>query len=304
MRIEFKIYLYILILLIIIIYFFKGYSVVVIILLYIMISVYLLYKRKTVSYEYKKYTLHDTSEIPNVIYTYWHDTNIPDIIKNCIDSWKKHNPNYTINIINKDTLNNYMDPSINLSSYTHQLASDLIRLYILEKYGGIWMDASIYLNKSLDWVHSYQKAEKAEFVGYRLNLFETTSTPVVESWFLCAIPNSVFIKDWKNKLFEVLSYSSPIKYVDKLMKNTDIQNITIPYYLIIHVACQYILQHNKKKYVLSLLEAEGGPLRFRANPWHHLFMPVMVYNEDKITPLVKFRGGERKVLEILSWFTG
>lgn len=298
MRIEFKIYLYILILLSIIIYFFRSYSVVIIILLYIMISVYLLYKRKTVSCEYTKYALRKTSDIPNVIYTYWHDTNMPEIIKNCIATWKKHNPTYTIHIINKETLHKYMDPSINLSKYTHQLTSDLIRLYILEKYGGIWMDASIYLNQSLDWVHSYQKAENSEFVGYRLNLFETTSTPVIESWFLCAIPNSVFIKDWKNKLFEVASYSSPIKFVDKLMKNTDIQNISIPYYLIIHVACQYILQHNKK-YATSLLSAEEGPLLFRANPWYHLFMPVMVYNKDTFTPLVKFRGGERKVLEML-----
>jgi hypothetical protein len=296
---EIKIYIYILILLSSIIYIFKRNSIMIIILLYVMISVYLLYIRKTVSCEYTKYPLCKSSNIPNVIYTYWHDTTLPELIKKSINSWKHHNPTYTVTIINKDTLHKYMDPSIIPKTYSHQLTSDLIRLYILEKYGGMWLDASIYLNQSLDWVHSYQQKENTEFVGYRIKLFETTHIPVVESWFLCAVPNSVFIKDWKNKLFEVLSYNSPVEYVDELMKKTDIQNISSPYYLMIHVACQYILQYNTKKYKISLLDAEEGPLRFRASPWYHLFLPIMSYNEDKTAPLVKNRGIERKILEIL-----
>jgi hypothetical protein len=42
---------------------------------------------------------------------------------------------------------------------------------MLSMYGGIWLDASILLNKPLDWIHAYQVAEKSEYVGYKINLF-------------------------------------------------------------------------------------------------------------------------------------
>ena len=276
----------------------KVNSVIVFCLFYVSMSIVLLYIRSNISlYEYNKYVPYKTSLIPKNIYTYWDNKRIPSIVQQCIKSWKHHNPTYTIHLIHTDNLSTYMDSSLLPNSYTNQLKSDLIRLYILEKYGGIWMDASIYVNGSLDWIHGYQVKEHSEFVGYRLKMYETISTPVVESWFLATIPNSQFMRDWKNKFFEITTYPSPIEYVDMLKLNTNIQNISIPYYLSIHVACQYVLQHNS--YKISLIEAGNGPLVFRDNPLYHLFIPIMLFYKDTKTPLVKIRGGERTILDML-----
>jgi len=269
--------------------FFIFYSTISIILLYI--------RSNSVLHEYKKYINYNTSLIPNIIYTYWDNRRIPSIVNNCIKSWKRHNPTYKVYLIHKDNLSKYMDVSLIPKHYSNQLKSDLIRLYILEKYGGIWIDASIYLNESLDWIHGYQIKEQSEFVGYRLGMYETISVPVVESWFLATVPSSSFIRDWKNKFFEITKYANPIEYVDYLKLTTNIQNISIPYYLSIHVACQYVLQHGT--YKLSLLEAGKGPLLFRDYPLYHLFMPVMLLFKDNKSPLVKIRGGERSIMNMM-----
>ena len=124
---------------------------------------------------------------------------------------------------------------------------------------------------------------------------------MIESWFLASTPNSQFITDWKNKFVEILNYPSSTEYVDMLRKNTNIQNIDMPYYLSIHIACQHVLQNSKNKHIykLSMLDAEKGPLLYRANEWYHLFMPVLLYCKDTISPLVKIRGGERQILDIV-----
>jgi len=78
--------------------------------------------------------------------------------------------------------------------------SDFIRLELLSKYGGIWMDASIICKYSLNWIHAYQKNTDAEMVGYYINGFTTIEKyPVVENWFISCIPKSRFIELWKIK---------------------------------------------------------------------------------------------------------
>ena len=239
-----------------------------------------------------------SSKIPKHIYTYWNDENIPPLIKKCIDTWKKYNPTYQIHVIHKNNLSQYINPSTIPSRYTHQQQSDLIRLSVLETYGGIWMDASIYLNQSLDWIHTYQYKDQSEYIGFRILYYQTINIPVVESWFMASIKGSRFIKDWKNSFFKLKEYPSEKEYVDQLKKTTDIQGIDIPYYLAIHVSCQSILQQ-PNRYKLSLLDAEGGPLLFRIHPYYHLFMPGILYFTDRTTPLVKLRFGERKIMELL-----
>ena len=44
--------------------------------------------------------------------------------------------------------------------------SDWIRLYLVSRYGGYWLDASVVLTKPPDWLEARQGAEHSEFVGF------------------------------------------------------------------------------------------------------------------------------------------
>ena len=53
--------------------------------------------------------------IPAIIWTYWNNDTIPDIVKRCIDSWAYHNPEYKINVVTPSNLYDYID--INIKKY-------------------------------------------------------------------------------------------------------------------------------------------------------------------------------------------
>ena len=64
--------------------------------------------------EMSLFTNDNSQEIPKIIWTYWHAKELPEFVELCINSWKKHNPSWQINILNDDNLNDYI-PEINLN---------------------------------------------------------------------------------------------------------------------------------------------------------------------------------------------
>jgi len=255
--------------------------------------------------EYEKYKRTTTSAIPTIVYTYWHSEQLPHTVQKCITSWKRHLKGYTIHVINEKNIKKYSSSYVTWKpSFTHQQRADLLRLEVLQHTGGIWMDATIYLNDSLDWVHSYQHAEKSEYVGFKLNGFQRTSTPVVENWFMASVPHSAFIRDWKDEFSNIIHYSSTSDFVESLRnKKVDFQGVEDPYYLTMHISCLAILKHNNT-YSLSLLTAEDGPYKYLSSCcMTSVFFPfVFLLFQGQEAPIVKYRGIERTILEYSSMF--
>lgn len=270
---------------------------------YVLVSFFIIIRIKTHNTnEYTKYSLYKNSDIPNIIYTYWHSDILPPFVEKCISSWKMHLSGYAINVIHDKNISDYIPDTITekwKKTLTHQQRADLIRLELLHKTGGIWLDSSVILNQSLDWVHSYQRNEQSEFVGFKINYYQTTSTPVVENWFMASIPNSKFIKDWRAEFNTLLKYKDVISFVRSLeFKKVDFQAIDIPYYLTMHISCLSILKNNT--YALSLLTAEEGPLQYlKSSFMSPIFFPIICISQGLNAPIVKLRGGERNIID---WF--
>ena len=76
----------------------------------------------------------------------------PELIQECINSWKKFLPDYEIIEWNKDNFD------VNISLFTKEafdarkyaFVSDYVRLYVLYNYGGIYLDSDIKVLKSFD----------------------------------------------------------------------------------------------------------------------------------------------------------
>ncbi len=280
----------------------SGYALVLLLVIYIISGLFICKSMSDPRYkdEYKAFPLEKSSAIPRIIYSYWNTEKLPKLVEKCVASWKRHLPDYRIHMIQESTIPQYVDEPISNWSQakTQQQRADCIRIYMLNKTGGIWLDSTIYLNESLDWVHARQKAENSEYVGFKLNRFQTTMVPVVENWFMAAVPNSAFIQDWKTRFFQMHDYNSPKEYVDHLMKTTDIQKINAPYYLSMHVAALSLLPN--PHYKLSLLTAENGPFLYNhCMNWIEYYFPmVMLFHKGKESPIVKYRGPERKFIEM------
>jgi len=76
----------------------------------------------------------------------------------CIESWRKYCPDYEIIQWNEDNfdidLNNYVREAYEAKKWA--FVSDVARLYVLVKYGGIYMDTDVEVIRPLDKLLQYE----------------------------------------------------------------------------------------------------------------------------------------------------
>lgn len=92
-------------------------------------------------------------KIPKIIHYVWvggQEKN--EMAIHCIDSWKKTNPEYKIMEWNEETFNVEENKQVKqaLNEKNWAYASDIIRVFALKEYGGIYLDTDVKLLKSLD----------------------------------------------------------------------------------------------------------------------------------------------------------
>lgn len=194
----------------------------------------------------KKY-YKQSKKIPKIIWTYW-DNNIPQSVSKLINEWVYLNPSWEIKILTKDNLPKFLKSHELPKKFydgieTPQYSSDIVRIAILNKYGGVWLDASIKLLKSLNWVTDEFNNTNIDYLGYKMPSFTTNKhKPVIESWFIASKPNTIFLKAVYREMIK--AFGNRKKYVEQVEKIIDLQNIpkNLKVYLCIHVCMQFVLQ--------------------------------------------------------------
>lgn len=245
------------------------------IIIFILIIGYLYYKNinrtdSFINYSVEPPIIKDKKNIPKIIWTYWNDLlNIPHIVTKCIDTWLLNNEDYDIYILDDEkfkyiTKINVMEHFLITNNKSHQKKSDFIRLALIYMFGGIWMDASMICMESLNWVQKIYIDKKCEFIGYSApnNNYDI----VIDSWFLAAIPNSIFLYDWLNEFNNSLLYKNDEEYCNELIKKYPVPKdlITLLPYLTIHLCNWFIRYVNYNKYNLHIMSSidVGAPLYY------------------------------------------
>ena len=84
-------------------------------------------------------------------YQGWQDA--PDICKQCVESWKYNNPEWEVKALDSESIIDYIPNVYNQYSklqISKAHLADIIRITLLNKFGGVWSDATVYCNKPLD----------------------------------------------------------------------------------------------------------------------------------------------------------
>lgn len=119
-----------------------------------------------------------------------------EITEQCLASWQRHAADFDIRILNSISCKKYcknLPPCFESLSKTTK--SDVVRLSVLYKFGGLWMDASVMLQQSLTWILDFK-----HFFAFHLDYNE-----YLESWFLYSPrPNNELCLLWKQKLNDIL----------------------------------------------------------------------------------------------------
>jgi hypothetical protein len=127
------------------------------------------------------------------------EENIPWLSKQVIESWKINNKNWKVELLTLDNLNTFLPDLtyIHKDGITPQAKSDIIRLSILSKYGGIWADASLLCMQPLDnWIDKYFNNEN-NFWMYHGTGGGMDITKGPASWFMISCSDSIIIDKWK-----------------------------------------------------------------------------------------------------------
>ncbi len=91
------------------------------------------------------------------IWVFWYqgEENAPVIVKKCIESIKKNSLDYEVIVLNKQNIKKYIDiPEVILKKLENGIItlthfSDLLRMGLLSKQGGIWVDATCYITSNV-----------------------------------------------------------------------------------------------------------------------------------------------------------
>lgn len=94
-----------------------------------------------------------------IIWQFWQqgiDEKTPKLVRTCLDSVKKHSNGYDVIVLSKETLHEYIDElpdfiweKFGTGGFNFPKIANLVRLQLLSAYGGVWLDATIYLTRPL-----------------------------------------------------------------------------------------------------------------------------------------------------------
>lgn len=129
--------------------------------------------------------------VPKKIWMYWNTSleDSPDVVKLSVESWRKMNPDYDVCLLNDDNIEKELGFDF-FSAFdlcrirlTMAMKADVLRLYLLSKYGGIWVDATVFCFEPLDdWL--LEDMGNFDFFTFR---HEGEPSRPVEAWFIASI---------------------------------------------------------------------------------------------------------------------
>lgn len=109
--------------------------------------------------------------IPKIIHYSWISSDEkPELVQQCMASWKKYLPDYDVILwdaerIRQEIKSEYVEEAIANKKWA--FAADYVRIYAVNKYGGIWLDSDVEVKRSLDGFLSASKL----FIGQEAALF-------------------------------------------------------------------------------------------------------------------------------------
>jgi mannosyltransferase OCH1-like enzyme len=91
--------------------------------------------------------------IPKVVHYCWFgEKKMPKLAVRCIESWKRHLPEYELKLWNEETFDINSNEYVKEAYLSKKFAfvTDYIRLFVLYKHGGVYMDTDVEVVRNID----------------------------------------------------------------------------------------------------------------------------------------------------------
>ena len=160
--------------------------------------------------------------VPKYIWLWWEQgwETAPFICLYTIKSFEHFNPDYKLNLICKQNFNEFIDKKYNWLFQCQGAAfrADIVRLLLLQKYGGIYADAATFCCVNITTF--LKEINFNQFWGFDIKTFNKTKDErTLGSWFYISEPNTYIINTFTNAFLEKAK-QSPINHIYYLHHKT------------------------------------------------------------------------------------
>ena len=247
-----------------------------------------------------------SAAIPRRIWSYWHSVQPDAFVERCIANWRAQCPGFEVQVLNQQTVREHVPPADWPEGFERLdpvKQSDWIRLYLVTRFGGYWLDATVLLTRPIDWLEAMRQAQGADFAGFYLQGYtHDAQFPVVENWTFGAPAGGAFVTAWQREFHHALFEVGTAAYLAARQAEPGwtqlLQGIPDPVYLLGHVTAQRVLRRDGATHRLALAQAEDTAFFYQKAvgwKWYLLYPRLCLVPADaQVPPLVKLRGGERR----------
>eukprot|EP00933_Yihiella_yeosuensis_P070825 TRINITY_DN78989_c0_g1_i1.p1 TRINITY_DN78989_c0_g1~~TRINITY_DN78989_c0_g1_i1.p1 ORF type:complete len:525 (+),score=72.32 TRINITY_DN78989_c0_g1_i1:25-1575(+) len=156
--------------------------------------------------------------IPKIIWSFWQNMpgpngtvpypSLPEFVDACIETMRSLNPDWEVRVVNETSVKKWLSDedmmhlTARSSSMSIQHRSDVYRLALLAKYGGVWADASTLMTNSLNQIMG-DNPNRRTFFGLPNIVWGDPSLIANDTridwkyhsvnWFLAAPKNDTFV---------------------------------------------------------------------------------------------------------------
>jgi capsular polysaccharide synthesis protein len=151
----------------------------------------------------------NNSELPKIIWFLWLQglDASPFVVRKCYSSWLKHNPGWQVNLLDANNTDQYI--TLEKTDVTRQALSDVLRINLLAKYGGIWVDATCYCTRPVDeWLPKY-------FTTGFFAFERPADDRMISSWFIAALKNNYIISSYQKAVNDYWEQNPGLVFFEK-----------------------------------------------------------------------------------------
>lgn len=203
----------------------------------------------------QSYRIH--MKYPKIIWIFWDSDKLPKIIQQIKDYNKNKLKGWDVRFMNLNTVRDYIPDSAYPANYNDLVPankSDWMRLYLLNKYGGCWLDAGIIINDTtiLNKIYNESVVTSSDLTVFKSsskNFRHKTGIEIpliIDSWFILAPVGSQIIQAWLDEITYAIDIGL-LQYKRKVIKEgTNISRIQFKdendTYLTVHICIEHVLQ--------------------------------------------------------------
>ena len=143
------------------------------------------------------------SAVSRIIWSAWLQglDNAPEMVNVCLESHQKHLPGYEFRVLDMENYRQWVElPEWVEEKYARgmipaALFSDVLRVAVLKRYGGVWMDASVlctgFGNQQLQ--KQWTEVENSRLAVFRYYRKGDRYPSGLSNWFIAATPDNVVL---------------------------------------------------------------------------------------------------------------